>query len=109
MTDNELIAEFMEIRCLYTNGERLWDTSQTGKVIFALHERHLRYDSSWDWLMPVVEKIESMGAHVKIVNNRCTIADNDFTFKPVHIVGHFKIEAVHMTVVEFIKEYNKKS
>ena len=28
--------------------------------------RWLKFDESWDWLMPIVDKIESMGYYIEI-------------------------------------------
>ena len=46
MNDNKLIAEFM-------SGEH--------PLAEVTDEAHHNYESSWDWLMPVVEKIENGG------------------------------------------------
>ena len=46
MKDNKLIGDFMDIR-------------STGLSIYK--ESAYRYHDSWDWLMPVVEKIENDG------------------------------------------------
>ena len=50
MNDNKLIAEFMG----YKVGER----RRGGGY---MPENEMKYDTSWDWLMPVVEKIENGG------------------------------------------------
>jgi len=61
-----------------------------------VEEPYLQYHSSWDWLMPVVNKIEDY------------LADN------VGKVGYFDeclnsndLEVRYQAVVEFIKEYNR--
>lgn len=74
-------------------------------------EEPLQYHTSWGWLMPVVENIESLGYEFFIVENRVKVAHNtdhsietiiDFTF------DGGKKGATYQGVVEFIKEYNKK-
>lgn len=50
--DNEIIAEFMGFPVEYQ------DLKFTGG--YETKKRKLQYDTSWDWLMPVVEKISTM-------------------------------------------------
>jgi len=94
--DNGLIAEFMgyEVHPVYED------------------ERHdLQYHTSWDWLMPVVEKIESLG--YKFEKNlqridrdwQCLIIKgNDILYQEFNTDSRI---ACHYVVVEFIKTYNK--
>lgn len=59
---NKLIAEFMGWKCEYskqTNGETYFIIERGEKLEYPIE--HLQYHSSWDWLMPVVEKIEGLG------------------------------------------------
>jgi hypothetical protein len=72
-----------------------------------LHE--LKYHSSWDWLMSVVEKIESVQAwHVEISTDSCTI-HNGLLKEPIfETYMKTKIEATYNAVVEFIQWYNKE-
>ena len=69
-----------------------------------------QYHKSWDWLMPVVEKIESLGYEFFIVEDRVEVSHNtdhsietiiDLTF------DGSKRDATYQGVVEFINEYNK--
>lgn len=72
---------------------------------------YLEYHSSLDWLMPVVEKIESMGYIVEIwlsLGRGCKI------FKPNYepninfcAESNSLIEAIWLTVVDFIKWHNQ--
>ncbi len=68
----------------------------------------LQYHSSWDWLMPVVEKIENLGYEFTIVENRCKVINNtDHSIKELfHIetIGS-KIETTYDAVIEFINQY----
>tara|TARA_R110000868_G_scaffold402711_2_gene679345 strand:+ start:280 stop:579 length:300 start_codon:yes stop_codon:yes gene_type:complete len=94
--NNRLIAEFMGVGKLHeAQSSNQWN----------------QYHTSWDWLMPVVEKIESderydvdilqYGTRIRegqkeIVNN---IADISFDKK---------IEHTYDAVVEFIKQHNNQ-
>lgn len=65
----------------------------------------LKFHSDWNWLMEVVEKIESIkGTQIFINGISCEIM-----FKGRVISKHFntKIEAVYNACVEFIKWYNE--
>ena len=97
---------------------------------------HLEFHKSWDWLMPVVEKIESLDLKeygyqwegidgkteynngsicVEIERNRCWIYMNlqldpfhTFNEKSRGIEFPTKIEATYAAVVEFIEWYNER-
>ena len=69
-----------------------------------------QYHTDWNWLMPVVDRIESLGHEFFIVENRVEVAHNtdhsietiiDFTFHGG------KRGATYRGVVEFINQYNK--
>lgn len=89
MKDNRLIAEFMgyDISTIALNIEFMGvlDFDSQGDYSY------LKYHESWDWLMPVVRKIEQrnelIGAH---------ILSSD-------------IDATYQAVVKFIKIYNNES
>lgn len=75
----------------------------------------LSFHNSWDWLMPVVEKIESIEDKngynifwVKIDGVCCEIQQADSLDIIVEVDCESKIEAVFMACVEFIKWYNQK-
>lgn len=64
----------------------------------------LQFDSSWDWLMPVVEKIERMeNVSVIIKRSRCRILVGKKVFSCHTIV---KLNSMYRVVVEFIKWNN---
>lgn len=97
---NKLIAEFMG-----------WEYNSTGfweETIFDFH-KELKFHSSWDWLMPVVEKIWM------IIENRESLFyfNTEFDTEKEHTVyssrytGNNK-EDCWLAVIEFIKWYNKQ-
>ena len=99
MKENKLIAEFMGMQHTdigwYDNEETLQLQNNTFD--------ELQFQTSWDWLMPVVEKIEDMGCEVVMTNAECTISGNDCY---VESIGKSRREATYNAVVEFINEYN---
>ena len=64
----------------------------------------LKYDCSWDWLMAVVEEVESMGYRVEMHKKRCSISMNEDVM--VDSGAPTKFEAVYMSVCEFIHWQN---
>ena len=116
--NNKLIAEFMGV------------FHQLGTYHLPQHKRYekigakielydtflledLSYHTSWDWLMPVVEKIENLDClyDFTIDKNRGVIktklsADNVFRFNEDYFTSS-KLEIVYKAVVEFINWYNE--
>ena len=75
-----------------------------------LYEESELFHSSWDWLMPVIEKIESLNHPVYINSNNCVIYEkvgrNHGWF--IDNYADTKIEATWISCVEFIKITSKK-
>ena len=100
MENNKLIAEFMGIELKPNECGRLF-----------------RYHKEWNWLMPVVEKIEnfmdgeqgdSIRGHrynVDISHCSCEITGE---CPEIHFQEATKKKATYKAVVEFIKWYNPK-
>ena len=111
---NKLIAEFMGWS-QQLDVEKRWygawfDQHKVRKAWseFQGHEP-LLFNESWDWLMPVVEKIENFndGCTLCIIEDeRCHI--NTQTNFEVDSVGYTKIEAVYNAIIEFIKWHNQQ-
>ena len=126
-TDNELIAEFMGAE--FVNDDL--DNFPNGYYIN--HREMLPswfdYDNSWDWLMPVVEKIRTLeysnalyGGNWTdmIFDETCVICEFPQAYfgdkgkivnRCSEIIacqsGNTMIEATYKAVVEFIKWYNQ--
>lgn len=111
-TDNELIAEFMGFSKCVTDHDTFWKENGEECTInsWDFHSLHLKFDTSWDWLMPVVEKIESLGYTVDIANSDYQIRKTGDTEAFIFHYGpdRPKIKAVYEAVVEFIEWYNQQ-
>ena len=111
-TDNELIAEFMGAKpdTVHTPiGEYVWfDKAFLNFHLF--NKKNLQYNSSWDWLMPVVDKIESSGIrtqiHRSMLDHTCVFYNGSYDSGPIG--GMTKIECVYKSVVDFVKWYNQQ-
>jgi len=119
LAGNKLIAEFMGKKA---PGNSIYNVYKLEQAFISEHD--LLYNSYWDWLMPVVEKIESIyskhhgyfGVHIS--SNSCNIQGtmlhlsiNDPNYGFVYIsdpnaIFDSKIESTWYAVVEFIKWYN---
>lgn len=112
LAGNKLIAEFMGAKITSPVG-------YTGRDVVFSEVTHglrthvsmaLRYHLNWDWLMPVVEKIESLGYRVLIergggITNYCKIRKRKDMI--AESASHnSKINATFSAVIEFITWYN---
>ena len=79
MNNNKLIAEFM--RYEVKHGKCYSPKYNDGTIA------PMQFDRSWDWLMPVVDKIYQLDSNA------------DF-------FGSINLEATYKEVVEFIKQHN---
>ena len=104
MKDNKLIAEFMGAVGTPKYNPTEWDVYITGCLDVASDDEkaqhfytpdEMKYHTSWDWLMPVVQKVSSLCDEPYELDN----------MKHALLTGD--IESVYDDVVEFIKEYNR--
>ena len=124
--NNKLIAEFMGVfdKILSTGNIHSWSdapfyytTEDTKEKVIKNICKYSKYDSDWNWLMKVVEKIHSMQSYGVLINpNGTYIQDEDdkvicMTFKNEEVNGEIisssNIEATFNCCVEFIKWYNE--
>ena len=103
-SSNESHWEWDEGEIVTLDGEEVSDYNN--EPYFSLKD--LPFDSEWDWLMPVVEKIESLGYTFKIKGSTVVIKHSDVDFEDIFVVREDfdKKEAVFIGVLKFIKRYN---
>ena len=137
--NNKLIAEFMGVSIEDNNIIVDFDKHPNNfhhtlcvfegvanSPIYELDERVFKFHCSWDWLMPVVEKILE-GTHdnsFKIGNKWCFVrlyhAESNYSnldcgsyegdyFENSKIKYNRTIDCVYKAVVEFIKWYNENN
>lgn len=99
---NLLIAKFMGITGTYAYMKE--------------YTRCSMYHYSWNSIMPVVEKIESMdrSIYIEIGNKVCCVSKlnpNNITQYEIYSthIGKTKIEAVWLAVIEFIQWFKGKN
>jgi len=107
--ENKLIAEFMGYKVFNNGFGDCYSNIKTDyndgiyKFIKGCKEYQLQFHDSWDWLMPVVDKIYSSNEYVKYKDTMSGI----FNEEPVRINSKY-ISVTHKAVVEFIKWYNEQ-
>ena len=123
--NNKLIAEFMGVfdKILSTGNIHSWSdapyyytTEDTREKVIKNISKYSKYNKDWNWLMQVVEKIESIedGIYqVDILQEGCNILKRCALFIDKR-VGKLesdttKIESVYLACIEFIKWYNKNN
>ena len=129
---NKLIAEFMGWTCstrisYNDNRKVLYKPNGTifkyGKLTY-LHNKNpwdapLKFHSSWDWLMPVVEKITTKDNYSVNIHYGtgatdsfawCTFYNNgeQITSDDINTDEQNLITAIWKSVIDFIKWYNKR-
>lgn len=111
MENNKLISEFMGLPTEVFNSGNLNYYFKEFNSGTWYEEQELSYNISWDWLMPIVEKIESLGYEFIIAESRCNINHN--TDHSVEELFHIettssKLDTTYQAVVQFIKNYKNK-
>lgn len=117
MTDNILIAKFMggvmttpDPKCKHISFIRGSNPiSPTKKQYYTISQ--LKYHKKWDWIMPVTDRIESLGYSYDRVDadvfinsqslGECVIPN------PMSENGWTMLDKTYVLVVEFVKYYNK--
>ena len=91
MDNNKLIAEFMGYEVKH--GKCYSPKYNDGTIA------PMQFHTSWDWLMPVVQKIDNMFGDDNQVDDAINRVHN--------AVLSFDIDNTYQAVVEFINEHNK--
>ena len=89
LENNKLIAEFMGYEAYEYRGHTMFIFDEDNHRT----ELDLHYHTSWDWIMPVVEKVEQVheGVPEELIN----------------LSLFSTIDEVYNAVVEFVKQQNK--
>lgn len=100
---NKLIAEFMGWKSTNILNEYYNDSEESWQKVGVLNINTFCYHSDWNWLMEVVEKIESLDIYYdKYIDH------NSSMFTSGKIELSTKIEAVYNACVTFIEWYNEQ-
>lgn len=94
--NNKLIAEFMDLKPC--DNQQEYDSCKYTNVT-----ADLKYNESWDWLMPVVGKIYELSGFFSVngINGELALAMRDG-------LAEADMDEVYQAVVNFIESHNKK-
>ena len=105
--NNKLIAEFMGLNL----HQGVWRKSTLATERKICKEDALKYYSDWNWLMKVVEKIESLNYIFEIKTTWCRI--KEIGTGSVIVLrweeDRTKIGAVYNACIDFINFYNEQN
>lgn len=108
LSDNELIAEFMGFTPMKSNHGTHEHPALMGT--YGGSGLKFKYDTSWDWLMPVVEKIEKLEPlgeyYVDMRTTKCNIYKGETCISGSDGGIKSRMERLYKSVVDFIKWYN---
>lgn len=96
MKDNKLIADFMGYTPHPEDERFLENKNEFGKGIIDTEEG-MAYHTSWDWLMPVVQKCRSDDQNLVGIDNWSEIC---------LVLEECNLHDTYQAVVEFINGYN---
>jgi hypothetical protein len=112
--ENKLIAEFMG----FESFKDMLSILNNGKINIAIDiYEQAKYSSSWDWLMPVVEKIRKINCYDRgdifnvqfiISNDRIEFYQGGYTKKESYWYQNNGIESVYKAVIGCITMYNNE-
>ena len=99
---NKLIAEFIQLRGEYDEDKDLiyLESDIDGKGVYSLSE--LKYHTSWDWLMPCINKI-NFSDHLNLWDKH-----NIDKFNLTESITNVDIERTYELIIKFIKWYNEE-
>jgi len=106
LENNKLIAEFMGMQ----DTDLGWYDSVEAMSEYACQMvgggntfEVLQYDRSWDWLMPVIDKIKIL----VMEDDSDKLYNSEEWDNITHTLVQIEIKFVYKAVVEFIKQQNK--
>ena len=102
MKDNKIIAEFMGLTEPFELPQ-FGTIRPDGEFKTEFNTHQLKYHTSWDWLMPVVEKIKIL----VMEDDSDELYNSEEWDNITHTLVQIEIKSVYQAVVEFINEYNK--
>lgn len=111
---NNLIAAFRGGKKRMIGNSEVWDTDFISELAGGIPPTHLKYHTSMEWIIPILELIETQGNIVDItlcLGKMCRIIKGSFK-NPVITIANIESndlkETLWMAAVEYVKWYNKQ-
>lgn len=107
--NNKIIAEFMELKTIAEQDFLDYNYEESEKDTLYILES-LKYNTDWNQLIQVIEKVESLDYVFAIHNETVNVfnGQNNIKYYNEYFEYKTKIESVYNACVEFIKWYNEQ-
>jgi len=109
--NNKIIAEFLGYKSETKGDYLIFEIPSNDGKNYKVIDKDLEFHKNWNWLMEVVEKIESVEGHLHICDNDIFLHFPKRCIDCIRIDGERlnlnKKEAVYKSCLEFIKWYNE--
>jgi hypothetical protein len=121
LENNRLIAEFMGQKSELYEFPQFGYMNTKGDFITEFNDSQLKFHKDWNWLMPVIEKIEALdeksfettshfnGFINKRLYNTAFIDTKNYEVISSGNLMESRIESVYTAILAFIKLYNNKN
>ena len=107
--DDKIIAKFMELRIDSFPDKSDWWFVDLNDLESIYHNKNESlFSSDWNWLMPVVEKIETDNYGFKMCRKVVEVYYDNTKVIILKTKEKTRIESLYKAVVEFIKWYNEQ-
>jgi hypothetical protein len=105
--NNKMIAEFM--------GLEFYEPHNTWLKNGILYSKVLKYNTDWNWLMPVIDEIEKLGFEFTIKRFSVQIETTSWSGKWMKNVEYSKtlvcagnrVELIFSAIIQFLEWYNE--
>jgi len=101
---NKLMAEFLGYSYHHKHNQFYfagWSKGKSGEYLCRTHQQ-LKFDTDWNWLMKVVEKIENLGFTIHVGGHMCKIENIEKIVKAITLQPT-KIQAVYSACLQFLQ------
>lgn len=101
LENNKLIADFMDVKIGVE--QYSWRIGCQEP----LQEKHLNYHASWGWIMPVIERIETMDYGFKMCRKVIEVYIDSTKAVLFKVKKENRMASAYTAIIQFVKWYNE--